>query len=162
MINYTAIRSAILSGLNTHTNRLAILAEQSSKKPPLPYASVKFTQLMGNDVTVSNEFIEEVEDELEVKVVTNPEITLSVSCYGESDEDAIDLAMQAYSWFKVIGLETLSASNIVVVSVGAIDNRDSLIGDIVYERKQGFDVKLRVKGEVHYTLQRLAHIEMNT
>lgn len=161
MIQYSTIRSTILEGLNSHTSHLAILAEQSEKKPPLPYINIKFTRLIGNDSMSPSEYISESAEGVDVREVTNPEMNLSVTCYGESDDDSIDLALQAYAWFKSIGTQQLEAQDIVVVSVESIQNRDSLIGGIVYERKMGFDVRLRVQGLITYQMQDFRHVQIN-
>jgi len=161
LIDYKTIRNALVSGLNNYTGKLAILADQSKHKPSYPYVTVKFSSLLDSDSMNPNEYIQNVEGGVVVKEITNPEMMVSVNCYGEEDDDSIDLALNAYSWFKTAGHFELEEKGIVVVSMEPIQNRDTVLGDVTYERKQGFDVRLRVKGEVSYTVEDIDNVELN-
>jgi len=161
LIDYKTIRNALVSGLNNYTGKLAVLADHSKHKPPYPYVTVKFSSLLDSDSMNPNEFIQNVEGGVVVKEITNPEMMVSVNCYGEGDEDSIDLALNAYSWFKTVGHFELEEKGIVVISMESIQNRDTVLGDVTYERKQGFDVRLRVKGEVSYTVENIDNVELN-
>ena len=161
MIDYKTIRNTLIGGLNSYTGQLAILADQSKKKPPYPYLSLKFTGLLANDSIYPGEYSSNVEGGVEIREVTNPEIMVSVTCYGEEDDDSVDLALNAYRWFKTVGHFELEENGIVVVSMESIQNRDTVLGDVTYERKQGFDVRLRVLGEVTYTVENIENVELN-
>jgi len=69
--------------------------------------------------------------------------------------------LNAYSWLKTAGYFELEEKGIVVVSMEPIQNRDTILGDVTYERKQGFDVRLRVLGEVTYTVEDIDNVELN-
>lgn len=53
--------------------------------------------------------------------------------------EALNLAVQAYEYFNVVGKEYLNDNKIVVAKVGNITNRDNLLS-IEYEHCNGFDV----------------------
>jgi len=161
MIDYKTIRNTLVGGLYNYTGNLTILAEQSEKKPNTPYLSLKFTSLLANDSMNPNEYTSNVQDGVEIREVTNPEISVSITSYGTDDDESVDLALNAYSWLKTAGYYELEGKDIIVVSMDPIQNRDTILGDVTYERKQGFDVRLRVKGEVSYTVEDIDNVELN-
>ena len=69
---------------------------------------------------------------------------------SNDDIQALNIAMQAYDWFALIGNIYLSSNNIVVQRVGNITNRDNLLS-IEYEYRRGFDVEFLLMFQISKT-----------
>lgn len=144
MIDIATIRIPIVNGLQEHTGATTILAEQSSHQPPYPFIGIKFT-LTGLPIGQVTEY----QEGLNTVIEQDLEIVLSVTATTDGIESAANLAYKALEWFKGKGWLSLSDSNIHVVRVENMTNRDVFL-NIEYERRQGFDVRLRVRGQSTY------------
>lgn len=144
MIEIATIRKPIVNGLQEYTGATTILAEQSAYQPTYPFIGIKFT-ILGIPVGQVTEYQVGRSTVIEQDI----EIVLSVTATTDEIESATNLAYKALEWFKGSGWLTLSDSNIHVVRVENITNRDVFL-NIEYERRQGFDVRLRVRGQVSY------------
>lgn len=144
MIDIASIRIPIVNGLQAHTGATTILAEQSSHQPPYPFIGIKFT-LTGLPIGQVTEY----QDGRSTVIEQDLEIVLSVTATTDEIESATNLAYKALEWFQGEGWLSLSDSNIHVVKVENMTNRDVFL-NIEYERRQGFDVRLRVRGQSSY------------
>ncbi|WP_396631576.1 LIC_12616 family protein, partial [Lysinibacillus sp. D4B2_S17] len=70
--------------------------------------------------------------------------------------ESFDKALEALEWFKGVGVYVHDESNIVVVDTQPITNRDTFT-NIDYERRHGFDVRLRVMSETTFNVGYIEH-----
>lgn len=128
----------VLNGLNDYLPYPVIFAEQTGPKPSYPYVALKVLVdniSNGNQPSITN-------TEFEQTATTQPTMSISVTGYGTSFDEAADLVKGVHDWFSFVGYRALKNKNLVVSSIESIMNRDSLIVDD-YERRRGFDVMLR-------------------
>lgn len=144
MIDIASIRIPIVNGLQAHTGATTILAEQSSHQPPYPFIGIKFT-LIGLPIGQVTEY----QVGRSTVIEQDLELVLSVTSTSDEIESSVNLAYKALEWFKGKGWLSLSDSNIHVVRVENMTNRDVFL-NIEYERRQGFDVRLRVRGQASF------------
>lgn len=82
--------------------------------------------------------------------------TWSFTVQGDKDNKAQLAAMKAKDWLEETGRTALYDNGIVVQSVGAITNRDTLL-TIEYEYRKGFDAILsimsRIEGQKEETIE---------
>ncbi len=151
MINFSTLRTAIFTGLNSHfddSDVIVIEANQSQQKPPYPYITILFGGVMesGQSHTGSVYIIDDGDDDIDYLLARNQRLTLSVTSIADNSADAQQNAIEAHEWFKWQGVQHLKDNDIVVAGYEAMTNRDSIIVD-QWERRIGFDVYLRVLGQ---------------
>lgn len=73
--------------------------------------------------------------------------TWSFTVQGNRDNEAQLIAMKAKDWLEETGRTYLSDEGVIVQSVGAITNRDTLL-TVGYEYRKGFDAVFSVVNEV--------------
>lgn len=144
MIDIATIRIPIVNGLQEHTGATTILAEQSAHQPPYPFIGIKFT-LIGLPIGQVTEY----QVGRSTVIEQDLELVLSVTSTSEEIESATNLAYKALEWFNGKGWLSLADLNIQVVKVENMTNRDVFL-NVEYERRQGFDVRLRVRGQASY------------
>lgn len=138
-MTYDDIWVPLQNGLETFLGIPVIQAEGLGKQPPYPFIAIKFT-LFGQGVGQVSEKLEGTN-----KVITQAlESVISVTCYAERIEDAHNKTNQARNYFLGQGHYELSDHNITVVDVMPANNRDVFL-TTDYERRAGFDVRLRTK-----------------
>lgn len=152
----------ILQELEDYLSCSVIFADQAAPKPPYPYLTLKViidNISNGNHPSITNE--EDGDNFKQVATMQNS-ISISITGYGREFESVERLVKKAHDWFHFIGKKTLKGLGMVVSSVEAIQNRDSLIVDD-YERRRGFDVMLRYTSIVKRRSEKLesASLEIN-
>lgn len=152
----TEIQRELEKGLS----RPVILAEQSSKKPKYPYATVKV--IVPFDPSGAHPSItdRDLENDIERTATSQPQMSLSVTIFGKSFDDSFQLAQQAHDWFAFKGYRDLKDMGYVVASIEPIMNRDSLIIDD-YERRQGFDISLRFVHRQSRVVEEIKSVKTN-
>lgn len=73
--------------------------------------------------------------------------TWSFAVQGNDDDETMDIAMKARDWLEETGHLELSDSGIIVQSVSAAQNRDTML-TVDYEYRKGFDAVLSLINEV--------------
>ncbi|MEQ6856073.1 hypothetical protein AAHH17_16455 [Lysinibacillus capsici] len=154
MLKLSEIRTPILKGLKAFTGSTVIMADQSTKPPPYPYYTIKLATI-GESVGQVAE--KSVGDEITIRQVL--ELDVSVTAFSNKLDESFDKAFEALEWFKGAGTYTLDESNIVVVNTQPITNRDTFI-NVDYERRHGFDVRLRVAAETTFNVGYIEHISV--
>lgn len=132
--------SEIIDMLSAEVGSPVILTNQAAPRPPYPYIGVTETiPFQPGPRSIKN-----VPEPTDIKQVASQQatMTLSVTAYGSDFADTMELAQKAYDWFSFTGYRALKDAGYVVESLGAVDNRDTLIVDD-YERRRGFDVTIR-------------------
>ncbi|MCJ8015229.1 hypothetical protein MUG84_26530 [Paenibacillus sp. KQZ6P-2] len=69
-------------------------------------------------------------------------LTVSFLSYADDNVTSTVNAMRARDWFKTAGREALKDIDVIVTSIGNVENRDINIGP-EWERRMGFDIELR-------------------
>lgn len=142
MIEFSSYRNVITKNLKAITGITTIMSESNDPQPPYPFIGLKFTTI-GEEVGRETSYIEGTTEFTEQDI----EIVLSVTSYSDKLDVSADTAYKAYTFFKKSGVDALSDNHIVVVKIEQITNRDTFI-NIDYERRHGFDVRLRVRGQL--------------
>lgn len=167
MIDFIAIRDSIVTQLNAYLNLKVIHTDQKQGKPSYPYLGYKFTSSYiaetgfpienGADTASSDE---NFDYDFQYTRIEQPTIMLSLTVFSETIDEAEGIALNAMNWFKNVGYEYLKTNNIIVVDTTDIQNRD-IVFVTDYERRQGFDVTLRVMSEVQRTIETIESYEFN-
>ncbi|MFT9493417.1 phage neck terminator protein [Anaerosolibacter sp.] len=167
MIDFIDIRNHIVLGLHNFTQRPVILMEQAYPKPKkadkktidYPFFTYKFTTPYiseSHEPSYSTEKVassdENFEYDLKYTRHEMSQISLSITAYSLDSDQSYQNALEAVKWFEFIGEDYLMSKGIVVIDTGNLQNRDTLIVDD-YERRVGFDVRLRVDSIVTKTLE---------
>ncbi|WP_425447742.1 phage neck terminator protein [Dethiothermospora halolimnae] len=163
MINIKDIRNFIVKELVNHIGKPVIPSNNIGKKPPYPYILYKFTtpyNSQNNSIEI-DETIPSLGTKFKYDIKTTrieqPSITISFTAVSKDEMESIDLAMQLKDWFRLKGYYLLKRNNLIVKSIEAFGNRDSLIvGD--YERKVGFDVILRTVDETSIIVETIEQL----
>ena len=155
MLQLSELRTPLLKGIKSYTGATVIMADQTSKPPSYPYFTIKFTTI-GGSVGQASET--SVGDEITLQQVL--ELNVSVTAFSDKLDASFDYAFKALEWFKGFGIYVLGDENIVVVSTQPVANRDTFI-NVEYERRHGFDVRLRVKTESKYNVGYIEHVSID-
>jgi hypothetical protein len=111
-----------------------IAANQTSPIPPYPYIAYTVT----SPVIANMKGYSVSEDGTRYKTLGQ---MWSFTVQSNDDEEASNIALEAYDWFALSGNTYLSDNGIVAQNVGNIMNRDNIL-TIEYEYRRGFDVEL--------------------
>lgn len=82
------------------------------------------------------------------------EFTVSFAAIAKNIFEALEQARLLHSWFEETGYQTLSGIPMVKVRTTPITQRDFFLVDM-YERRQGFEVVLRVAREIEKVTPRI-------
>lgn len=156
MINLADIRRPVIAGLKSYTTHPVIMADTTGNQPAYPFYTLK--------VTLTGQGIGQVAEAMDVKmglssIEQDTEMILSITCHAADISEAHDLTYKARSYFLGKGHIELSDQNITVVDALAITNRDVFL-NIEYERRYGFDVRLRIRGQESFDAEVIENIEM--
>lgn len=146
MIEYDDIWLPVQQGLTNYAGKMVIQAETSGDQPPYPFIAIKKTLVgegIGQPTTSSEGIVQTMEQDTE--------LVLSVTCHAKTIEDAESLALKSRAYFLGKGTIELTDANIAVVDVLSVTNRDVFL-NINYERRCGFDVRLRVRAQESYEI----------
>lgn len=159
MLNIDEIRSYIIRNLNKTTGIKTIVAEQSSEQPPYPFNTIKFTTL-GKKIGRAMQYMKEDGQYTEQDI----EMILSVTSFSAGTENEIDQATnnayKALQFFEIDGIEVLQDKNIAVVKTTELTNRDTFIS-IEYERRAGFDVRIRTRAQLVKAIDTIDSVNIN-
>lgn len=145
MINYDDIWIPLQAGLKNYVGKPVIQAETSGKQPPYPFISIK-------DISTFNIAQPAILNDGDNQTIKQDiEIVFSLTAHADKIEDSKDLCMKARAYFLGKGAIELSDAGIAIVDVLPATNRDVFL-TIDYERRYGFDVRLRTKGQETYEI----------
>lgn len=133
MIEQKAINVMITEGLKEITGREIVKANLAGA--PIPsYPYISFT-ILNSDTRKGTYSVDTSGRYIPVKQ------NWSFTVQGKDDDEAFRIALLAKDWLEESGRRQLCDHDIIVESVGAITNRDTLL-TIDYEYRKGFDVVL--------------------
>ena len=158
-----AARNGIVKGLHELLGCPVVPTDTVDRKPDYPYASYKITSTQNNNTFwLEDEPVPSNDPDFEYDILTTrkeqPQFTLSVSTFSDSDEVAYDLATKARDWFTFHGDLYFVDLNVVVVQATDITDRTQRIVDD-FERRYGFDVRIRAARAI---AKRVETIEIHT
>ena len=156
MIKLTEIRQPIIRGLRANTGANVVMADTTEKQPDYPFITIKFT-LSGEGIGQATDYFDS--DAETQTTEQDMELVMSVTCLGDDVAVAHDLANKARSYFLGRGHLDLADEHIAVVDVMPITNRDVFL-NIEYERRYGFDVRLRVRGRDTYAIEIIEKVNL--
>lgn len=155
MIAYDDWWLPLQQGLTEYINQLVIQAETIGEQPKYPFVAIKQTSPaigVGQPAIFTSDGTQTIEQDYEM--------VLSITCYGATIESAADLASKARNYFLGKGTIDLSDANIAIVDVLATINRDVFL-TVDYERRVGFDVRLRLRDTETYAIDVIEKVTIN-
>lgn len=164
-MDYKTIRNCIVKGLNDYLKMDVVPTDNVKKKPKYPYLSYKFISLnipqnhhLITDTVPSENT--EFDFDIEYTKIEQPKMIISISSYSNDEVESYDLALKAKEWFKFYGYYYLKANRIIVNHVGNVQDRTIQIVDD-YEKRQGFDVTIRVVDIQKMRIETIEKINMS-
>lgn len=166
----TKYRNAIIRLLHEHLSRPVVMLRQNADRPLKPDKSTVDYPFLGYSVLATfiqdretgNYAVTEVPStdprfkvDLMESIELQPQFTLSFTAYAKTSEEAKELSLRAWEFFKLQGYHALARENIIVVELMNIGSKDLFEVDD-YERREGFDVRFRT---LHRIENRLETIE---
>lgn len=138
MIQYRAIRSAIVRNLSDHLGLEIIPINDGGDLPK--------TSFMTYDVSDISEITPPVtyQEGSQERQIRGVSFSVSFLSYADDRVTSIENALRARDWFHTLGYQILKDLNVIVFSSTPVENRDIQIG-VEWERRQGFEVELRAK-----------------
>ncbi|WP_313893858.1 LIC_12616 family protein [Psychrobacillus sp.] len=155
MIKYDDIWIPLQRGLSAYTGIQVIQAESVGKQPKYPFFSIKKTTIGQNVGHVAESLMGNVKT-----IEQDVESVFSITCNAVTIEDAEDYTHKARAYFLGRGHIELSDANITVVDVLNATNRDVFL-TVDYERRCGFDIRLRVRGQATYEIEVIENVIIN-
>lgn len=144
------IRELLVKGLYEDVGVLAVDTDNPHKKPEYPYCSFKVTSVLQNSIELGNirHYFAESEDknfkyDYVEELSYQPKIMMSFNAYSNDILECQEVALNAWEWFKHKSKNLFSDNNILVVSVGNVQDRTVFEG-VNYEYRNGFDIEFRV------------------
>lgn len=139
-------RSALIPTITTFCGVPIIAADQTGDKPDGPHATFKITSPYIKGVGQPEQTAIQG-DTFKIQYAESYKIIYSFTAYDFDDDASMDLAQKIHDWFAFFGSDHLDNNNIVVAEQSGVGNRDAFVVD-GYERRNGFDVTLRVTREL--------------
>ena len=171
-MNSTQVKNLIATEINRVFSEQFVEAEQVHKKPTYPFAT--FQVLISHISEYEHDNIElrnydSGTGNVDKFQLEQPQMTMTINAYSRapgnshqidnSIEQATDLAQRLKDWFDFQGDLFLNANGIVVVESEDITQRDLLIIDN-YERRYGFDVRIRYVKETSYNIETIENFNV--
>lgn len=149
MIDQQGVNSAVVEGLERATGRPVVKQNSAGPRPELPFLTFTVTSprlpVRGTAEDWGKEYRRAVGQ------------MWSVTAHGAQDSQALALALQAADWLEQSGRRWLEDREIVVVRVGGVSNRDTLLG-AGYEYRYGFDLTLTLENVIPKSPEELGEI----
>lgn len=146
-MNIKDLKALLIPAITKHCKAEIIMADDMGDKPEVPHATYKITTGYGKGVGRAEEVHEETASGgVILKRTETYKVTISFTAYAMDEDDSLELAQYIYDWFTFHGFSILSKVGITVADQTDITNRDAFVVEN-YERRNGFDVILRVTTE---------------
>jgi len=142
VIDYAAIRSAIVRPLSVALGIPVIMGDQTGKMPPYPFVTYKMTSpylAPAHGV----EDVENVDGGIRRTQEKQVEVVFSFTVHSRDADDAYQRCYALIEYFDFTGRDTLRGAGITVVEITNAQNRDVFL-TVEYERRVGCDVRFRV------------------
>ena len=119
------------------------MADQMGERPKVPHATYKLTTPYGKAVGQAEETGVVIDGKYKLQRLSDYKTTISFTSYAMDDDDSVALAQKIYDWFSFAGVDVLQSIGVAVADQTDVINRDAFVIED-YERRNGFDVILRV------------------
>ena len=171
MIDMAALQTRIVTGLRAHLQPLGVTAiierDQNAPVPPYPFVGFKWIAIAPEPGSLrrTRDVVPASDPRFPLDVqytyVRNPVMTLSVTVFDRDGERIHPLSQAAYDWFSIpeLGGDWLQPTGAVIVEVTPITDRDTVLDEQI-ERRQGFDVRLRVLDTVQVTVPTIERVRI--
>ena len=143
MIDYAALRSAIVRPLAAALGIPVILSDQTGQIPPYPFVTYKMTSPYLETSVHGAESVTDTGDGLKRTQEKHVEVVFSFTVHSKDPDEAYQRCYALIEHFDFAGRDALRDVGIVVVNVTNVQNRDVFL-TIEYERRVGCDVRFRV------------------
>ena len=171
MIDMAALQTRIVTGLRAHLQPLGVTAvierDQTAPAPSHPFVGFKWIALTpeAGNLRRTREMVTSKDPRFPLDVqytyVRNPVMTLSVTLF-DTDVFRVHLLTQAaHDWFSVpeLGSDWLQPTGAAIVEVTSITDRTVILDEQI-ERREGFDVRLRVLDIVQVTVPTIERVRI--
>jgi hypothetical protein len=148
----------LIANIYQATNLRIIQANQKAKTPKLPYVVYNVTSPYIKGVGLPEVNTYEDETGFYLERTEQYMLTVSFTFYGDDYNEVTEHARKVRTWFDFQGFDQLNNLNLVVSTLGNIENRTTFLVDS-YEYKCGFDVQLRATDEQRSTVEWIRNIE---
>ena len=171
MIDMTTLQTRIVTGLKHHLQPLGVTAvverDQNAPAPSYPFVGFKWISItpepgsLRRTIEVVPSSDPEFEHDVQYTYIRNPIMTLSVTVYDRDGTSIHSIAQSAHDWFSIPELagDWLEPTGAVIVEVTAITDRDTVLDEQI-ERRQGFDVRLRVVDILQVTVPTIERVRI--
>ncbi|MCD8091034.1 MAG: hypothetical protein LUD81_10545 [Clostridiales bacterium] len=150
MVDNENLRSTVIVGLKKYLGVPIIRSAQNTEPPDYPYLSFTVTTLESANNGTWGVYPDGI-DRIPVKQ------TWSITAQSEDELEAGELASKAREYLTHTGRTYLKDNDVIVETVTAITNRDSLI-TIEYEYRKGFDVVFWLMNEENNPIEEDGYI----
>lgn len=140
LIKHSEIRDPLVFGLHNYMDLLVVQQSSIGDQPEYPFCTYSVTSpylQLGQP---------EHYTDVQERSIEHYEQVYSFTIASTDEDEAMDLCLKAVQYFKFYGVQELKDKNIVVVKISNVTARDNMI-TINYERRYGFDVRVRVASE---------------
>ena len=143
VIDYAAIRSAIVRPLSVALGIPVIMGDQTGKMPPYPFVTYKMTSPYLETSVHGTEGVVDVEGGIRRTQEKQVEVVFSFTVHSRDADDAYQRCYALIEFFDFTGRDALRGAGITVVEITNAQNRDVFL-TVEYERRVGCDVRFRV------------------
>lgn len=171
MIDIAALQARIIDGLHPYVEPYGVTAiierDQDAPKPPYPFIGLKWLTLIP-EIGMDRRTREIVPSDdprwqydVEYRYVRSPRATLSITAFDRDGTRIHDIVQAAHQWFSIPELanDWLQPYDTTVVTTLAIEDRDTVLDEQI-ERRQGFDVRLRIVDVVRVRVPTIEWVEV--
>lgn len=145
MISHADIRNKLVSGLHKFMDMLVVQQSSIGDQPEYPFITYTVTSPY-LQLGQPERYTQEIDGSIVTRSKEHYEQVYSFTIASKDEDEAMDKCLQAIQYFKFYGTQDLADQNIVIVKISSISARDNMI-TIDYERRYGFDVRIRVAYE---------------
>lgn len=142
-MNVKELRAVLIPAISKHCTAPIIMADQMGERPKVPHATYKLTTPYGKAVGQAEETGVVIDGKYKLQRLSDYKTTISFTAYAMDDDDSVELAQKIYDWFSFAGIDVLQSIGVAVADQTDVINRDAFVIED-YERRNGFDVILRV------------------
>ncbi|ALS27193.1 hypothetical protein IJ21_17920 [Paenibacillus sp. 32O-W] len=143
MIDYAAIRTAIVQRLKSALGISIIMGDQTGQQPAYPFVTYKMTSPYLETSPHGVESVTDISGGIKRSRKKQVELVFSFTAHAKNPDEAYQKCYEIIDYFDFSGRDALRDAGIVVVGVSNAQNRDVFL-TIEYERRVGVDVRFRV------------------
>lgn len=172
MIDVKAIQDRLVDGLEEYLQPFGVThlveRDQDAPKPPYPFIGFKWiliapelgTDRRTRDLVPSSD--PRFPHDVEYRYVRNPVMTLSMTVFDRDGSRIHNITQAAHTWWTIpeLGGDWMQPVDTTVLEVTPISDRDANLDEQI-ERRQGFDVRLRVVDVVRVTVPTIEKVQIS-